>query len=637
MAENVIMKFRRTSTPYAICREIFEKSKCDLLIFEAADTMRRSIVSEWAQLQSDDRTMLRQYLLTFCIERDIPSFIRSKILQVVAIMIKRASIVDSGAERLRLMSEMSSMITTGDIRQQFLGCKILFAIMQEFLITIKSDDTGLTFEEHFRAKKLFELSELKRIFVMIFQAAEKIASSIDGATQTENLQLLGEYITLAELVLMWGYVSPLLPNRLINALEMNSKMDQSPALRLSAQWAPVVLDPQVLDVFFGIYWKVRDIPELQPKALTCIVQFSTLNGPVISQPELRTAYVTKYLTHFLQLIGSRSIMPSEAHGMAVIFRKILVHTNENCWVNVSEEIRSTIVQQMFSMTCSFMDLAVKEDQEAADDVRFRPALEIILEAWLLVLQMRRSFTVETLQQYSVQMFNKYLQSHLSWAATNGGGIATDPSKPHHAPDEKDDDDQDERSENERYEEQLIIIGMFGREHLVCTLPTLCNLLEERTATLREQLLRIYTAQSVQPNDSSILAVIYDDIQWIVMVAGHVVSMNTTGEDAQIPFEIRKFCLERQKQGLTDLTATLSLLAAPGQTVAEIPNAEAGADLIVRLVAAVFRLCDLENKAIELKMISVLSPEVSRNNMWFLHMWGSSYLLEPYSEPNNQVS
>lgn len=169
LAENVIMKFRRTSTPYAICREIFEKSKCDLLIFEAADTLRRSIVSEWSQLQCEDRTMLRQYLLNFCIERDIPSFIRAKILQVVGIMIKRSSIIDVGAERHQLMTEMCSMITTGDIRQQFLGCKILFAIMQEFVITIKSDDTGLTFEEHFRAKKMFELSELKRIFVVIFQ------------------------------------------------------------------------------------------------------------------------------------------------------------------------------------------------------------------------------------------------------------------------------------------------------------------------------------------------------------------------------------------------------------------------------------------------------------------------------------
>lgn len=614
-----------------------------MLIFEAADTLRRSIVAEWSQLQTDDRTMLRQYLLTYCIDNDIPSFIRAKILQVVAIMIKRSSIIDNGAERLRLMVDISTMITAGDLRQQFLGCKILYAIMQEFLITIRSDDTGLTFEEHFRAKKLFELGELKRIFVMTFQAAEKIASSLDGLAQTEqHLQLLGEYITLAEMVLMWGYVSPLLPNRLINALEMNSKMDQSPALRLSAQWAGVVLDPKVLEVFFGIYWKVRDVADLQSKALTCIVQFSTLNGPVISQPEVRTVYVVNYLTHFLQLIASRSIMASEAHGMAVVFRKIILHTNENCWLNVSEEIRNTVLQQMFSMTCNFMDLAVKEDDESVDDIRYRPALEIILEAWLLVLQMRRSFAVETLQQYSVQMFNKYLQSHLSWAATNGGGIGTDPStQSHHQvaneDGDKDEDDQDERTDNERFEEQLTIIGMFGREHLACTLPTLCNLLEERTATLREQLLRIYTAQSVQPNDSKVLAVIYDDIQWIVMVAGHVVSMNSSGEDAVIPSEIRNFCLDRQKQGLTDVTASLSLLAAPAQTVAEIPNAETGADLIVRLVAGVFRLCDLENKAIELKMVSVLSPEVSRNNMWFVHMWASSYLLEPYAEPSNQVS
>lgn len=251
--------------------------------------------------------------------------------------------------------------------------------------------------------------------------------------------------------------------------------------------------------------------------------------------------------------------------------------------------------------------------------------------------MRRSFTAETLQQYSVQMFNKYLQSHLSYAATNGGGVANDPSKPHHHHDEKDEDEADERTENDRYQEQLIIIGIMGREHLICTLPTLCNLLEERTATLREQLLRIYTAQSVQPSDNQVLAVIFDDIQWIVMVAAHVLSMNSNGDEALIPTDIRRICLERQKQGITDVTASLSLLAAPGQTVAEIPNAESGADLVVRLVAAVFRLCDLENKAIELKMTSVLSPEVCRMNMWFVQMWSSSYLLEPYSDASNQVS
>lgn len=647
-AEAVILKFRRTPTPYAICREIFEKSHCDLLLFETADTLKRSIIAEWHQLQPDDKQLLRQYLLAYCIERDIPSFIRAKVLQVVAIMIKRASIADSGIDRLQIMHEMGQMIQLGTQQQQYLACRILYTVMQEFLITIKSDDTGLTFEEHFKAKKMFELSDLKRIYVMVFQAAEKLLGQLDVAN-AEHVALMGEYIAIFEIIMLWGYISPLLPKRLISALESTSKMDQSPALRLGAQWAPVILEPKVLEVFFGIYWKVRDVPVLQHRSLTCLVQFSTLNGPVIDTADTRTKYVTNYLTHFLHLIGQRTPLPTEAYSVAMIFRKILLYTNENSWVNVPEELRNTILQQMFSITCAYMELVVQEERDGgADDVRYRPALDFILEAWLLVLQMRRSFVLETIQQYSVQMFNKYLQSRLSWAAINGAGVQPDPNRAQSngngggsGTDDADDADGDadaEQTENVRYEEQLVIVGMLGRENLACTLPTLCGLLEERTATLRDQLLRIYTAQSVQASDAAVLEPIYDDIQWLTMIAAHVLAIHASGgEEALAPAEVREFGLQRAAAGQTDVTATLKLLAAPGQTVAEIEGAEAGADLVVRLVAAVFRLCDLENKAIELKMTAVLSPEVVRSVMWFVLMWSNSYLLETYAERSFSVA
>lgn len=638
------MKFRRTATPYVLCREIFEKSQCELLLFETADTLKRSIIAEWNQLQPDDRLMLRQYLLAYCIDRDIPTFIRAKVLQVVAIMIKRASIADSGIERLQIMQQMGDMVRLGTQKQQYLACRILYTVMQEFLVTIKSDDTGLTFEEHFKAKKLFELSDLKRIYVTVFQAADKLLAEMD-VLNAEHVALMGEYLAILEIIMLWGYISPLLPKRLVSALESTNKIDQSPVLRLGAQWAPVILEPKVLEVFFGIYWKVRDVPVLQHRALTCLVQFSTLNGPVIDTQDTRTKYVTNYLTQFLHLIGQRTPLPAEAYGVAMIFRKILLYTNEDNWANVPEELRNTILQQMFSITCTYMELVVQEERgdcDGSDEVRYRPALDFILEAWLLVLQMRGAFVLETIQQYSVQMFNKYLQSRLSWAAINGAGVALDPNRVQHvgsngsngsdADGGGGDEDEDEQTENAKYEEQLVIVGMLGRENLACTLPTLCGLLEERTATLRDQLLRIYTAQSVQASDAAVLEPIYDDIQWLTMIAAHVLAIHATGgEESPVPSDVREFGLQRAAAGQTNVTATLKLLAAPGQTVAEIEGAEAGADLVVRLVAAVFRLCDLENKAIELKMTAVLSPEVVRSVMWFVLMWSNSYLLEAYAE------
>lgn len=266
------------------------------------------------------------------------------------------------------------------------------------------------------------------------------------------------------------------------------------------------------------------------------------------------------------------------------------------------------------------------------------ALDSILEAWLLVHETRISFNLETIKSYSLEMFNKYLQCHLSWAAINGGGIRTDPNaaQKNSFDDDTHDTGDDEPSDYERFEEQLIIIGKFGREKLIDTLPTLSKLLEERTQLLREQLFRIFNSNNVTKEDLKILEVIYDDILWILMVGANVIAMRFVGEGALIPSEVRKVSREQKAAGCTDLTATLKLLASPGQNVSEIPNAEQSADLVIRFIAAVFRLCDVENKAIELKMNAVLSPELSKNIAWFLLMWSESYLLFS-SKTHDEVS
>nr|CAD7397101.1 unnamed protein product [Timema cristinae] len=45
-----------------------------------------------------------------------------------------------------------------------------------------------------------------------------------------------------------------------------------------------------------------------------------------------------------------------------------------------------------------------------------------------------------------------------------------------------------------------------------------------------------------------------------------------------------------------------------------------------LVAAVFRLCEIERRAVDVNLIHLLSPEVGSTLMWFLRRWSLSYLL-----------
>lgn len=66
-------------------------------------------------------------------------------------------------------------------------------------------------------------------------------------------------------------------------------------------------------------------------------------------------------------------------------------------------------------------------------------------------------------------------------------------------------------------------------------------------------------------------------------------------------------------GTVDLTTSLKVLASPSQCITQIPNAENVCDGIIRLVAAVFRLCEIENKAIEYKLKLYLSTEVTSDS------------------------
>lgn len=49
-----------------------------------------------------------------------------------------------------------------------IGCSIINALMQEYAVTVKSTDVGLTWETHFKAKKQFEVCIANLEFWILF-------------------------------------------------------------------------------------------------------------------------------------------------------------------------------------------------------------------------------------------------------------------------------------------------------------------------------------------------------------------------------------------------------------------------------------------------------------------------------------
>lgn len=83
-------------------------------MFEAAEVMKAAVIREWSFLLSSDKISLRQYLFQYVTTRDLPPFVRDRILQVIAIIVKRVSIEDNGRERGNILQEVENLIVNAE-------------------------------------------------------------------------------------------------------------------------------------------------------------------------------------------------------------------------------------------------------------------------------------------------------------------------------------------------------------------------------------------------------------------------------------------------------------------------------------------------------------------------------------------
>ncbi|KFB50065.1 exportin [Anopheles sinensis] len=638
-SEAIFTTFRRTKTPYALCQAILEKSAVDLVLFEAADVLKKAIVGEWKFIAEQDRASLRQYLLNYVIQRNVPVFIRDKLLQVVAIMIKRTSLEDHGAERGQIIEETKKMLNSGDLKQQILSCSIMLAILEEYCNIVRSDDTGLNTLEHFKAKKQFEDSDLLQTFVMTLQAMAEIVNGFDTANQMQ-MYFFKQLLTVMETVLTWGFLLPNLRNyrmrhslskSIIDTSETVTKAVHAPPLRLQAQWKNVIFDAKVLEVFFHTYWKTREIEDLQPKALTCILQLSTLRGPIITENvEESMSYLANYLTHFLSLLNNIEIKDKEAYSFSLILRKLLQFLPTGMLQMLPNSLFDASIQLCFTMTMKFLEQSAAEESAAPDEAFYIDALSNMFTIWLSFVEDRKNFPIEPMLPYITQMFEKYVQCHLSPPqGIRGAGGRDGEGGENEITDI-------EESDRDRFTEQLKMVGFLGRQILLHALGLLAKLLEDRTRKLGTHLHMLHASKSLSISDGINLENLFEDIHWLLLISGHVMALASDGETPLVPEAIISICKRQVESGVTDVSNSLKLLASPNQDIQEIPNAESNVDPVIRLMAAGFRLCELEKSAIEVRMYQFLSPQLSATLMWYLRHWCSSYVMAPYEPSSNHI-
>ncbi|KAJ0183373.1 hypothetical protein K1T71_001349 [Dendrolimus kikuchii] len=598
-AESVFLEFRSTKNPYQLCREILEKSTSDYVLFEAAGLIKSALIREWSLLSDNDIISLREYLLSYLLNKDTPPFLREKLLQTIAIIIKRGSIDDGGRERKVLLGELEKIILSSPINQQKLACALILAIMQEYAITVKSADVGLIWEVHFRLKKSFEALDLKRIFRFTVGVLEQIVRS-GHRPEGEQALLTKQLLTIVETVLCWSHVSPLLSKRLIGAFEAIYESDTAPALRLSLNWRDTIMQPELLSLFFEIHMYVRSNPDLASPSLICLVQLASLSGVVVSVSNLKQQYLENYVNSFLNMMTYIQPFEREMLGISDIYRRLIQFFSPP----MIAATPPAFLQNLTTLTCHCIRGAVMEER-VNDDTVWRESLNKFLHTWSSIVHDTDGYSHETLLNPCIEIFNTYIQCRLAPPdGTRGAEINDD--------DLKDDLEEDERK---LHSNVLLTIGAIARKAPAHCCHVLFTLLQDRSKRLESQLQLMHMGKLPVSGGEQLIN-LFEDLHWILMITGHFLAVDCTeGETVMIPQEIIQYSISEN----ANLDASLRYL------VGESTNTE-NVDPVLKLVGEILRISAWECAALEAGLGTVFSPELSATISWLLKIWSNSYLM-----------
>jgi hypothetical protein len=445
------------------------KTRNELLLFETVKLIKNIIIYEWRGLNDDDKLLLRQKLLDFVLnDEQLHASVVERILQIVAIMIKRKFLEDGGEQLKEMIEGIKGMIFSPNQtqRMQQVASMILVSILQEFTNTVKSEDVVLSFEEHFRCKKMFETRELPVIFKMILDALEQLLPIFD-MNNTSHMIMIESSVKTMELILSWSYITALIPKRIIKAFENLNNIKQQPSLRLSVVWQPLMFRRKTIEVFFIIYWRVRDHKNLQQRAMNCLIQMSTLSGPIFQQPDSSFNYFKEYVELFLTMAKLIECDEREAFGIATIIRKLLcLHNVKTEFVKLDKNIAKEFLGAILMFTVKYIENQATENLAFGDNV-YTDASKNLLEAWLDLINLADTDYADEIRNQSRIIFNKFVSCHLDSPATNTDQEINDI----------------EESERESYKEQLIIIGFLGRMDIEMSLLHLNEMLELKLGQL----------------------------------------------------------------------------------------------------------------------------------------------------------
>ncbi|KAG0209723.1 Exportin-4 [Mortierella sp. GBA30] len=596
-AEKVLIDFKQSENIVPVCQYLLAHSNSPSVQFHAASGITGAIVREYARYEKQEIQNLQVFLISYNIHHPkLVPYVAKQIYQAIAVISKRGWLEASAEEQDVVYSHITQLLSLGE-QEKRIALSLAHALVDEFSSRGKASSVGLTWDFHHRTKTSFEERHLQLIFQqtlnVLHEQLQDLILNPGQEVSGSQKPLLSLSIMLIETILQWDFSSNTQP--VLAGTFADDDEDYGRTIVYPASWRPVLVNADVLSMFFTLFPLVQD-NIMTHRVRQCLIQLCGLHGTIFVNEEATIRHISGVMKGLLTLINNVASCSSDeclqaeyTENMIAItemIRQLLSFHSIQTICAVPE--RFDFLNQVALLTIHCLNESAKVPEESES---LMGAFDELLVTWVKLVQESQmaisnhnqpglvadaTSLLQFFHSISYGIVEKYIDTRLELAKFNA----------------EVDEEGDGFQDWDTYGDQLISIAALARLDPHSTFLRLQSLLRQCIEGLQSFLNTTYDGS--RPDYITFL---YEHLHWLIVISGYIFADNSVGETALVP------------DTLNELSKSQSL----------------DQDQLVNLFTQLMNLLDSVSLDSHSGQAASCSPQVALSLFWFLERWVKTYL------------